>query len=390
MVAPREIIGLSVLCLASSIVEGWSSRSQQPCCTYRSKHQSPSALLATDRRTFFAATTAATTGAIVGSIATPAQAAPLPEGADLVVPGSLVGQTVVITGASTGLGLETARDLARGGATVVLTARSDTKGSKAVSSVQDYLRGQGIENPNVSYVTLDLDDLNNVKGFSTRYKERMGGKTIDCLINNAGVMAIPERQVTKDGYERTFQSNHLGHFALTSVLEPLLNKNARIINVSSLAYNIANGPLDFDNLNSENSYGPWKSYGASKLANILFAQELQRRAKAAQKSYVVVSLHPGAVNTDLARNFVGEEKWNTPPSTILEKGLKRFIEGVLLTPEQGAATQVYLAATTDRIEPGAFYNNLKPERLPSFATDAEEAKRLWEASEQLAGVKFDL
>merc|ERR1711920_774060 len=125
---------------------------------------------------------------------------------------------------------------------------------------------------------LDLCDLENVKNFANEYKQSpVGDKKIDVLMNNAGVMAIPDYQRSKDGYEKTFQSNHLGHFALTAVLMPLLNinapdKKARIINVSSAAYLIAFDGLDLDNLNSEKGYQPWKAYGQSKLENILFTK----------------------------------------------------------------------------------------------------------------------
>jgi retinol dehydrogenase 12 len=184
---------------------------------------------------------------------------------------------------------------------------------------------------------------------------------------------------------------------LTAKLFPYLNEQARIINVSSLAYNFAGGPLNVNNINSELSYGPWQSYGYSKLENILFKQELQRRADAAGKTgLVVVSLHPGAVNTDLARNFIGPDKWEAKkqngPANVWESLLDKAISGALLTIDEGAATQVYLASTGNQanLVKGAFYNNLKPEKLPAFATNEQDAKQLWDISEQLSGVKFDI
>ena len=136
-----------------------------------------------------------------------------------------------------------------------------------------------------------------------------------------------------------------GHFALTAKLIPLLNENARVINVSSMAYQIAAKGLDLDNLNGEKEYSPWGSYGQSKLENILFTQELQRRADAAGVPIVATSLHPGAVNTDLARNMMGgEEVWYEKkakgPSNLMEKAMDATIRKALLTPEEGAATQV--------------------------------------------------
>lgn len=243
-------------------------------------------------------------------------------------------------------------------------------------------------------VQLDLDDLENVKSFAKRYQENLNGAKIDVLMNNAGVMAVPDLQLTKDGFERTFQSNHLGHFALTAKLAPYLQTDARVINVSSLAYQIAGKGLDLDNLNGEKEYSPWGSYGQSKLENILFTQELQRRADAEGIPLVATSLHPGAVNTDLARNMMGgEEVWYAKkasgPTTFVEKALDATIRKTLLTPEEGAATQVFLA-TTAAEEKGRFYSDLKAQKLPAFATDANMAKALWERSEQLAGVKFAL
>lgn len=377
---------LALLLLCSGLgVEGWVSGFKPQPIRPATKMSPPTALSALNRRNFVSSSAIIAAGLTLG---TP-KANAVPTGAELITPGTLVGKTMVITGASTGLGLESARDLAKGGATVVLTARSDAKGTKAVAAVQESLQEQGIENPNVSYVTLDLDNLDNVKGFPARFKQAMGDKKIDVLINNAGVMAIPERQLTKDGYERTFQSNHLGHFALTAKLVPFLSQDARIINVSSLAYNFVKS-FDFENVNSEITYGPWKSYGASKLANIYFSQELQRRIDAAGKSYQTVCLHPGAVNTDLGRNMVGEDKWGTPPEKPWEKALMKVVTSLTLTPDQGAATQVYLAASAGPLERGAFYNNLKPERLPSYAQDRDAAKKLWDVSESMAGVKFDI
>ncbi|KAG7345864.1 dehydrogenase [Nitzschia inconspicua] len=353
------------------------------------------------RRGFFNSITVSSAAAVAATITTPfpsdsAVAAPLPTGLNLVQPNSLTGKMIVITGGTTGLGLESAKALAKGGATVVITARTDAKGKAAVETVLTYLKERGIRNVNVSYVQLDLDDLDNVKSFPQRFMAKYGSdQKIDVLMNNAGVMAIPDRQLTKDGYERTFQSNHLGHFALTAKVMPLLREQgARVINVSSLAYQFAGKGLDLSNLNREKEYSPWGSYGASKLENILFTQELQRRADANGLNLIATSLHPGAVNTDLARNMMGgEEEWykkkETGPTNLLENVLQSTINKALLTPERGAATQVYLAITSDE-EKGRFYSDLKPQKLPAFATDESAAKALWTQSEILSGVQFSL
>lgn len=345
------------------------------------------------RRGFFAGSGGVATTIATVLVVPPAHAAPT--ASSLVDPASLTGQVMVVTGGTTGLGLESAKDLAKGGATVVLTARTESKGQTAIATIKDALKQEGIDNPNVYYVTLDLDKLENVASFVDRFKKVVPESKIDVVLNNAGVMAIPDRQLTSDGYERTFQSNHLGHFVLTAKLFPLLKDNARVINVSSLGYNLSGGRLSLDNLNSEKSYGPWKSYGYSKLENILFTQELQRRADAAGKPLKAVSLHPGAVNTDLARNMFGEQKWEerktTGPTNAWEAFLNKAISSALLSIDEGAATQVYLASTSAaNLVKGAFYNNLKPEKLPGFAKNEDDAKQLWEQSEKLTGVKFNI
>ena len=311
--------------------------------------------------------------------------------------GSMDGKVVVVTGGSSGLGLESAKRLGAAGATVVLTSRNLSKGEKAVDEVKKYLVLKDIKDSSKIYnLVLDLDDLESVKSFPSAYKQLGLGK-IDVLLNNAGVMAIPNLQLTKDGYERTFQSNHLGHFVLTAGLFPLLNRaKTTVVNVSSMAYAVAAGKgLDINNLNGENSYGAWASYGQSKLSNILFTQELQRRAEAAGDSWLtVVSLHPGVVQTDLSRYIVGEEKWNalkTKGPSGVESVVLNSMALFLKTPSEGASTQVFLASGGEgTLKKGAYYSDMKTQNLPPFAKDEYKAKLLWEKSEELGGVKFDL
>ena len=277
-----------------------------------------------------------------------------------------------------------------------MTSRTAAKGETAVEAVKSYLIDKGVKNAKVFSLVLDLDDLESVKAFPASYK-KLGLGDINVLMNNAGVMAIPDRQLTKDGYERTFQSNHLGHFVLTAGLFPFLSRTrATVINVSSEAYRITGGNFDVDNLNGEKNYGAWSSYGLSKLSNIFFTQELQRRADASGDSswLTTVALHPGAVQTDLGRYIAGEEKWNqiknngaSPVEMLLLNTLARFT----LTVPQGASTQVFLAAGANgRLENGAFYENMKETTLPAFAKDATKAKQLWELSESLGGVDFKI
>ena len=307
---------------------------------------------------------------------------------------SIDNQVVLITGGSSGLGLETAKRLAAAGATVVLTSRSEDKGQIAVESVKDYLIGKGVDTSNVYNLSLDLDSLENVKQFADSYKELELGD-ISVLVNNAGVMAIPEKELTIDGNERTFQSNHLGHFVLTAELFPYLSQEgAKVITVSSSASNFAAPGLDIDNLNAEKSYGAWSSYGTSKLANILFTKELQRKADEAGLDWLTaVTLHPGVVNTDLWRYIVGEEKLakiKEQDTVSLESLALSATSLFTKTPEQGASTQVFLASNDDLVK-GAFYDEMKEKtNLPAFAKDEAKAKALWDVSEELAGIKFDL
>jgi NAD(P)-dependent dehydrogenase (short-subunit alcohol dehydrogenase family) len=312
------------------------------------------------------------------------------------------GKVILITGGNAGLGLESTKRLAEAGATVVFTSRDATKGVKAVEEVNDYLSGLRAVDPTfagrVDVTSLDLCDLSNVKTFKERLMNVIGKDTkIDVLMNNAGVMAIPDRRLTKDGFETTFQTNHLGHFALTSILMPLLSPNARIINVSSMAHLFVTG-LELDNLNGEKEYGPWSSYGLSKLENILFASELQRRAKKSNdwSGLSVYSLHPGAVQTDLARYLIGEEKFqkmkeggfSSWTDKFLMEGLAKFVK----TVQEGASTQIYVASSTDVgiKDGGSYFMDGKVTPLKAFATDERMAEELWSVSEKLSGVKFDL
>ena len=307
---------------------------------------------------------------------------------------SLDNKLMIVTGGTAGLGLETGKRLAIGGATIILTSRTAAKGAAAVDAVKEYAAEQGVINDKVYSVVLDLDDLESVKTFSSRLAATVGQQMINVLVNNAGVMAIPDRELTKDGFERTFQSNHLGHFVLTAMLLDKLAPDARIVNVSSEAYLFASGGLDLENLNGETKYGPWSSYGQSKLANILFTKELQQRADKAGRPLVAYSLHPGAVQTDLARNMMGPEKWDKMKTeglkgwdALLLNTMAKFIK----TVEDGASTQIYLAATdTIPSKGGEFFVEMKPEKLQKFANDMDAANKLWAVSEKMGQVEFKL
>jgi NAD(P)-dependent dehydrogenase (short-subunit alcohol dehydrogenase family) len=310
-------------------------------------------------------------------------------------PGSLTGKTIVITGGNTGLGLESAKRLAMGGATIILTSRSATKGARAVQSVKDYVKENNASGSgNVYSLPLDLCNLQSVKDFPDQLKTISDVKNIDVLLNNAGVMAVPDLQTTIDGYEKQFQTNHLGHFALTAVLEPLLNPNgSRVVSVSSAAHMIASKGLDMSNLNAEKDYAPWEAYGRSKLENILFTKELQKRADAAGKKITAVSLHPGAVRTDLQRYIVGEENFvsmqDAQPSTLdylKVAPLLYFTKAV----ERGANSQVWLSSFQGENVGGKYFQNMKEVKTASAAEDMDKAKELWKVSEELSGIQFNL
>jgi NAD(P)-dependent dehydrogenase (short-subunit alcohol dehydrogenase family) len=219
----------------------------------------------------------------------------------------------------------------------------------------------------------------------------------------AGVMAVPKLELTQDNFERTFQTNHLGHFALTALLFPMLSKDgARVINVSSGAHWISYRGLDLDNLNGEKSYGPWTSYGASKLENILFTEELQRRVDASRgvlRNFKAFSLHPGAVRTDLARYLTGEDNFvsmmdteSLPLTSYLSLKTLPLLLMAYFTKsvERGATTQIWLASGQgdDVLKGGEYLFNCKVTKTAAAASDSEKARQLWEISEKMSGVTF--
>mmetsp|Transcript_38067 Transcript_38067/g.113687 ORF Transcript_38067/g.113687 Transcript_38067/m.113687 type:complete len:407 (-) Transcript_38067:144-1364(-) len=404
---PHFIRAALSLSFAASAVAAWSSpKTHTVSTTSSSKELEDAARPANNRRLLFrkvAQVSSATLLSGLPFVSAPGgaiAATPISATADLKVykpqQHSLDGKAIVITGGNTGLGLESAKRLAAAGATVVLTSRSVEKGEVAVNSVVDYLASQGVTNTDIMSLPLDLCDFDSVRSFPALLAKKLDGKSIDVLMNNAGVMAVPDRRLTKDGYEKTFQTNHLGHFLLTSELSPQLAKGARVVNVSSEAWQIAGKGLELDNLNGEKSFGPWTSYGQSKLANILFTKELQRRADAADRPLTAVSLHPGAVQTDLSRFIVGEEKWDS----IKEKGFssftdKVFFEGLakfIKTVEEGASTQIFLSAGEGGTNAGGqYYVDCKSVNLKGKAPDdADKARDLWDLSERLTGTQFKL
>lgn len=292
---------------------------------------------------------------------------------------SLTGKIAVVTGANSGLGLETTRALARKGATVVLACRSADKAEAAIAE----LEGDGIDREQLAFVPLDLASLDSIRQFSEAVAERHDH--LDLLINNAGVMALPYRR-TSDGFEMQFGTNHLGHFALTGRLLPLLDaaESARVVSVASLAHKM--GKIRFQDLQWEQRYHKWLAYGQSKLANLLFAFELQRKLEAADKTVRSVAAHPGYSST----NLIPDE--DSLRSRIMIGATRKVAQSAAM----GALPQLY-AATADDVQgfdyygpDGRFEMVGYPTRVNAMpkAHDRQVADRLWRVSSELVGVDY--
>jgi len=281
------------------------------------------------------------------------------------------GKTVIVTGANSGLGEVTARELARVGAHVVLACRNTEAGEKAAAGMSG----------SVEVRKLDLADLDSVRAFA----QGVTGP-VDILVNNAGVMAVPYR-TTAQGFESQIGTNHLGHFALTGLLLDRLKESAspRVTVLSSTAHRM--GKINFDDLQSETKYERWKAYGQSKLANLLYTYEFARRAKAAGSPIVVTAAHPGYADTKL------QGKTESFMDRVMAVGNAMLAQSA----EAGAWPTLY-AATADipsgsYVGPNGFMQQRgKATLVGSTAASKDEAvaKRLWEVSEKLTGVTYQL
>jgi NAD(P)-dependent dehydrogenase (short-subunit alcohol dehydrogenase family) len=273
----------------------------------------------------------------------------------------LTGRTAVVTGANSGIGLPTALELARHGAHVVVAARDPDKGAEAVRLIL-----REAPDARVEFGRLDLADLASVRRFAAGVSE------LDLLVNNAGV-ALISRQRTRDGFEMQLGTNHLGHFALTGLLLPLLaaRPGARVVTVSSDAH--AAGRIDFDDLGLERGYGRMSAYGRSKLANLLFALELQRRAERAGVDLKSIAVHPGTTATNIVK--LGP--------------LQPLVRLLLRSAAAGAVPSLY-AATSPDVRGGEYVGPKAKLLRPSEKARSQElAARLWEVSMELTGVRFD-
>lgn len=283
------------------------------------------------------------------------------------------GRVAVVTGANSGIGFETARALASKGARVILACRNPENGRDAERRIRD-------TNPTgeIRFMPLDLASLESISGFCTQLAD--AEPKLDILCNNAGVM-MPPLSRTADGFEMQFGTNHLGHFALTGQLLESLRRveNARIVSVSSIAHYV--GRIDFDNLNAEKRYNATRAYGQSKLANLLFIRELDRRLRANGIGVVAAAAHPGSTRTNLQQY-----------SRLMYSLVAMYSQ----QPAGGALPSLY-AATAPGVEGGEYFGPghmlemvgpPKPARSTPASKDEATAGRLWEVSEELTGVSY--
>jgi len=286
---------------------------------------------------------------------------------------NLYGKIAIITGSNSGIGFETAKILAKKEATVILACRNIQKGEKALQRINSE-----INNAKLEFIQLDLSDLKSVHQFTETFKQKHNA--LHLLINNAGVM-MPPYGKTKDGFELQFGTNHLGHFALTGLLLDVLIKtdNSRIVSVSSLMHKY--GKVNFDDLNREKKYDKSEAYGQSKLSNLLFIYELQRRLTNKGLSTIAAASHPGWTRTNLQRH----------------SGSAAFLNPIFgQLPDMGVLPTL-MAATHPDVKGGDFYGpggfmEMKgyPKKVQSnkMSHDKAIAKNLWEVSEELTKVKY--
>jgi NAD(P)-dependent dehydrogenase (short-subunit alcohol dehydrogenase family) len=293
------------------------------------------------------------------------------------------GRRVVITGANSGIGFEAALELARKGAELILPARTQAKAEDAVSRILRRVP-QARLHPEI----LDLAEQASIHAFVRRMIERFPGQSLDLLINNAGVTALPQREITLDGFERQFATNYLGPFALTGLLLPSIKAKpgSRVVTLSSGASH--QGKINFDNLQGERVYKPmFQAYAQSKLADLIFAQELQRRLTVVRSPIISTAAHPGYAVTNLQADHVGAGL------TLLMAAMKPFLSQ---DAAHGALPTLFAAVAAEAV-PGGYYGpdgvgelrgHPTAVRLAKGAMDQAVAKRLWIESERLTNVKF--
>src|SRR3569623_1050153 len=292
----------------------------------------------------------------------------------------LSGKVAVVTGATGGLGYETALALAGAGASVVVTGRNEKKGTDALAQIR-----AAHPKADVRYDNLDLASLASVAGFAGRFLAKHD--RLDILVNNAGVMALPRRELTADGFERQFQTNYLSHFALTQQLLPALRNApaARVVPLASIA--ARRGRIDFGNLQSEQSYRPMPANSQPKLACLMFGLELQRRSDRNGWGISSITAHPGVSSSALIENGMGRT------NAFFAHTFASFL---FQSVAQGALPTLF-AATSPNARPGGYYGpdgfaEMKGEvtdaKPPHQALDLAVARKLWDVSEELTGLHF--
>jgi len=296
----------------------------------------------------------------------------------------LTGKTLIVTGGNSGLGYQTARELARHGAHVLIACRNPEKARAAIERLRAESPGA-----DVTAMALDLASLASVRSFASAFLAKH--EVLHGLVNNAGVMALP-RCETVDGFEMQLGTNHLGHFALTGWLLPslLAAHGSRVVNLSSTMHRT--GRMHWDDLHGRRRYGKWPAYGQSKLANLLFSYQLQRRLDAKGAQTISVACHPGYAATNL--QFAGPRMEG---SSLLETGAGLLNRLFAQSAEMGALPTLY-AATAPGVKGGEYFGPGgfaemwgAPKRVRSSrrSYDAADAARLWEISEEATGVRFD-
>jgi NAD(P)-dependent dehydrogenase (short-subunit alcohol dehydrogenase family) len=303
---------------------------------------------------------------------------------------SLAGKRVIITGANSGIGYHAALKLARKGAQVVLACRDRQRGEDALARLHADSPGT-----HTDLAILDLASLSSVRDFAQQ--ELAQHRPLDILVNNAGVMAPPKRLQTADGFELQFGTNVLGHFALSALLMPALEQAAsaspdrpRIVTLASIAHK--RGQLNFDDLQSTKTYSPMRAYQQSKLADLIFAFELDRRLRAANSRIMSIAAHPGVASTNLFK--AGDH-------SSLEKTLRNLLGhaiGIVLNTDSEGALPTLYAATAPGVEDGGYYgpqgfqemrgDDVDRAIVAPQARDLSAATRLWQTCEDLTGIKF--
>ncbi|KXS19833.1 oxidoreductase [Gonapodya prolifera JEL478] len=294
--------------------------------------------------------------------------------------GGLEGKIAIVTGSTNGIGVETARALANHGALVIIAGRSAERAQNTADEINKEIAAKG-GSGKAEPAVLELSDLASVRKFTADFKAKHS--RLDFLINNAGIMAVPQRELTKDGFEAQFGTNHIGHFVLTNELVPLLvaSAPARVVCLSSIGHRRSG--IVWDDISLEKNYDRWVSYGQSKTSNILFARELNRQLQSAGVS--AFSVHPGGIMTGLQVHMPKEEfeayGWVRPDGT-LHPSFK--------TVSQGASTSIYAALARELEGKGGSYleDCHVSETQPPERNNEADAKRLWQVTNQLVGTSY--